>query len=239
MAATAVLATLTGTTSAGAPPLSKLRVCGHDRVPFTGSECRRDQSGAALMANEFDCSVRIAISRPATLRAQFRYQGALQHQYTEHLGRGSGTRVIGVYFFHTKMPAGRYSCRFTLGGHSLDASFRSSGPAANVLGPSVCLATHRVGSNECRRDEGNAALPATKGITCDAVFARERGRVATVELLDEAGHVVATQQDSLNYPITEAGATFMSGGGAFSPGTYDCSFSVGSARADRRFQISG
>lgn len=226
-------------TAAAAAPLSDIRVCGNNRVPFTGSECRHDQSHAALVASELDCSVRIAVRRPTTLRARLFYQGALQYQYTARVTSRVRTRVIGNYFFHTKMPRGRYSCRFTLGGHHLGVSFHSAGPAGNLLGPAVCLASHRVGHDECPRDEGGTPLPTTNGVTCDAVFARERGRTASIELLDATGAVVASQQRPLNFPITEAGATFTSSGGAFSPGSYECRFSVAGAHSVRRFGLVG
>lgn len=219
--------------------LSQLRVCGHNSVPFRGSGCQRDQSGAALTANELDCSVRVTVPRPTTLHVQFRYDGMLQFQYTEHVGRGSHTRLIGTYFYDTKMPSGGYSCRFAVGSHHLGKSFRSAGPTEALLGPSVCLGAHHVGDDECPRDEGNVPLPATSRITCDAVFARERGRTAAITLLDSHGNVVDFQDDSLGYPITEAGATFTSSASAFAPGSYDCSFAVAGQRADRGFSVSG
>jgi hypothetical protein len=239
LATTLVATALTAAaTSANTPALSTLRVCGHNRIPFTGSQCRRDQSKQAIVANELDCSVHVAVHRPETLRAEFRYQGALQFRYVARVTPRSHTRVIGTYFFDTKMPAGRYACRFTLGRQHLGKSFHSGGPTGNLLGPSVCQGSHHVGIDECPQDEGTAPLPATNRITCDAVFARERGHAATVELLDAAGHVVDSQDDTLTYPITEAGATFTSQDSAFPPGSYDCSFSVAGQHADRRFSIS-
>jgi hypothetical protein len=136
------------------------------------------------------------------------------------------------------MPAGRYGCRFKLGRQKLGKSFRGNGPTGNLLGASACLAAHRVGIDECPRDEAAAALPPTQAITCDAVFARERGQTATVELLDPSGNVIGSQQDPLSYPITEAGATFKSNTGNFAAGRYDCSFSVAGQRADRPFSVS-
>jgi hypothetical protein len=174
-----------------------------------------------------------------TILAEFRYQGALQYHYTARVTGHTHTRLIGNYFHDTKMPAGPYPCRFALGGHHLGASFRSGGLTGNLLGPSICLAAHRVGSNECPSDESGSPLPATDSLACDAVFARERGQTATVELRDSLGHVLQAQQDSLAYPITEAGATFTSGAGAVAAGTYDCHFSVAGNQADRQFRVSG
>jgi hypothetical protein len=226
-------------TSANPPALGALRVCGHDRVPFTGSQCSRDQSRQAIVAKELDCSVHVSVRRPETLRAEFRYQGMLQFTYVAHVTPRAHSRVIGTYFYDTKMPAGRYACRFTLGRQRLGTSFHSGGPTGNLLGPSVCLAAHHVGVNECPQDEGGAPLPSTGRITCDAVFARERGATATIELLGAAGNVVDTQTDTLSYPITEAGATFASPGGTFSPGSYDCRLSVAGQHIDRQFSVSG
>jgi hypothetical protein len=226
-------------TSANPPAFSVLRVCGHNQVPFTGSQCRHDQSKQAIVANELDCSVHVSVRRPETILAEFRYQGALQFKYVEHVTPRTHARLIGTYFYDTKMPAGRYACRFTLGHQHIGKSFRSGGPTGNLLGPSVCLGSHQVANDECPHDEGAAPLPTTRQITCDAVFARERGQTAKFELRDAAGNVVDTEYDTLPYPITEAGATFTSSGGTFAAGNYDCSFSVAGQHADRSFTVSG
>jgi hypothetical protein len=136
------------------------------------------------------------------------------------------------------MPAGHYACGFKLGRHHLGKSFTGDGPTGSLLGPSACLAAHRVGIDECPRDESGAPLPPTNAITCDAVFARERGQTATIELIDAGGNVIGSQDDTLGYPITEAGATFTSNTGNFAPGRYDCSFSVAGQHADRSFSVS-
>jgi hypothetical protein len=230
----------TGAASATRPAtLTTLRDCGTNRIPASYAECPRDRRGRALVASELDCSARSVVRRTTRLAADFRYQGQLQYAYKQSVRPGRRKHFIGVYMHNTAMPAGSYSCSFTLGSARVLATFRSGGPTGRILGPSVCLGAHTVGQDECARDEGGAPLPATSSITCDAVFARERGRTATVQLIARVGGVaLGTKSVTLDAPIVEAGGTFKAPVN-YVPGNYACRFAVAGEQAERPFTIAG
>src|SRR2546423_3500426 len=167
-----------GATAAAGPAnrITALRVCGTNKIPFSGAQCTADQRKRRLVAGELDCSVRLVVRTPATFSASFLYGGRLQYSYSQRERHGTHKRVIGVYMHNTAMPGGTYSCRFALGRLKSSVTFKSAGPVGRILGPAACLAADSVGRDECPRDEAGSSFPPTKAVTCSAVFPNAVGK---------------------------------------------------------------
>jgi hypothetical protein len=187
--------------------LQAVRVCGVGALDRNASQCKRDQSGSALISSAFHCSARARAEPGERFSGRLLYRG----QPFPAFGTSVGDRRRGVYVYITAGPyplaGGAWSCELRVGGETVRKSFRSAGPVAPILHVRVCRssATAAAGPTRvCARDESGTAFRSTDSITCSAVFVGGKGKLAGIAFLHE-GETAFDGDFELPLPITAAG----------------------------------
>jgi hypothetical protein len=213
---TALAVVAVGGTAAAAPSapraqrsdrLQDVRVCGGPALDRHAGECTRDESGAPIRSPAFNCSARARGESGERFSGRFLYRGRPFPVF--------GTAVTGhrrgLYVYVTAgpypLPGGPWACELRVGGEQVRKSFRSAGPTAPIVYVLACPASKTTSAGParvCVRDETATAFKSTEPITCSAVFAGGKGKLATIEFLRE-GKRAFSGDFELPLPITAAG----------------------------------
>lgn len=197
-------------TSRSAPQgdrLQEVRVCGARALDRRAGECTRDESGAPIVSSAFHCSARAQGEPGERFAGRLFYRG----QPFPAFGTSVGNRRRGVYVYLTAgpypLPGGAWSCELRVGSEQVRKSFRSGGPTAPILYVFACRTSRTIltgATRVCPRDESQAAFRSTDSLTCSAVFAGGKGKLAAIEFVREGKQVFAGDFE-LPLPVTAAG----------------------------------
>jgi hypothetical protein len=176
--------------SAPAPgSLTNLRVCPYEGYSAFLKRCTSDWRTSTLTSNRFVCSVSIRVRRPPVrVRARMLYAGQQQFTFTSAPLRRAGFYTWPVWtngLINQPLPAGPWSCTFSLGRQRAAAAFRSGGPTGATVDRAVCLRERAVAGGGlvlCPKDESGAPLEPGKPIVCTGMYNRQRGRWARISL---------------------------------------------------------
>lgn len=219
--------------------LQAVRVCGVGALDRSASECKRDQSGSALISSAFHCSARARAEPGERFSGRLLYRG----QPFPAFGTSVGDKRRNVYVYITAgpypMPGGRWSCELRVGSEVARKSFRSGGPIAPILHVRACLASRTSAAGPtrvCTRDESGTAFRSTDSITCSAVFVGGKGKLAGIAFLHE-GKSAADLDFELPLPITAAGPR-LDPDPNLASGKWACRWSLaGRVLAEKQFRI--
>lgn len=218
--------------------LRSVRVCGAGALDRSAGECRRDQSGSALVSSSFNCSARARGESGERFAGRLLYRG----QPFPAFGTGVGATRKGVYVYLTAgpylMPGGAWSCELRVGSETARKSFRSAGPVAPILYVRACAASRTAAAGPtrvCARAESTTLRP-TEAVTCSAVFVGGKGKLARIAFLHE-GRTVFDGDFELPLPITAAGPR-IDPTPRLASGEWACRWSLaGRLLAEKRFRI--
>ena len=187
--------------------LQDVRVCGARTLDRRAGECTRDESGTPMVSSAFNCSARARGEAGERFAGRFFYRG----QPFPAFGTSVGDRRKGVYVYLTAgpnpMPGGAWSCALRVGSEQVRKSFQSGGPTAPILYVFACRTSRTTlagPTRVCPRDESRTAFRSTDSITCSAVFAGGKGKLAGIEFLREGKQAYAGDFE-LPLPVTAAG----------------------------------
>lgn len=219
--------------------LQAVRVCGAGALDRSASECKLDQSGSALISSAFHCSARARGESGERFSGRLLYRG----QPFQAFGTGVGDRRKGVYVYITAgpypLPGGAWSCELRVGSEQVRKSFRSAGPIAPILYVRACLASRTTAAGPtrvCTRDESSTTFRSTDSITCSAVFAGAKGKLAGIEFLHE-GKTAYDGEFELPLPITAAGPQ-LDPDPKLASGKWACRWSLaGRVLAEKQFRV--
>jgi hypothetical protein len=218
--------------------LQSVRVCGAGALDRSAGECRRDQSGSGLISSAFNCSARARGESGERFSGRLLYRG----QPFPAFGTAVGDKRKGVYVYLTAgpypMPGGAWSCELRVGSETARKSFRSAGPVAPILHVRACAASRTAAAGPtrvCARDESTTLSP-TDSVTCSAVFAGGKGKLARIAFLHE-GTTVFDGDFELPLPITAAGPR-LDPDPKLASGKWACRWSLaGRVVAEKQFRI--
>lgn len=187
--------------------LENVRVCGVGALDRRAGVCTRDESGKPIVSSAFNCSARARAEPGERFAGRFFYRG----QPFPAFGTSVGDKRRGVYIFLTAgpnpMPGGPWSCELRVGPERVRKAFRSAGPTAPILHVAACRASQTVlagPTRVCRRDESRTPFRQTDSVTCSAVFAGGKGKLAGIAFLRE-GKEAFSGDFELPLPVTAAG----------------------------------
>ncbi len=220
--------------------LQAVRICGVGALDQSAGQCKRDQSGSALISSAFNCSARARAEPGERFSGRLLYRG----QPFPAFGTGVGDKRKGVYVYITAgpypLPGGAWSCELRVGSERVRKSFRSGGPISPILHVRVCrvAATAPAGPTRvCARDESASAFRPSDSITCSAVFVGGKGKLAGIAFLHE-GRPAFDADFELPVPITAAGPR-LDPDPALAAGDWACRWSLaGRVLAEKRFRVS-
>ena len=226
--------------SGQADRLQAVRICGVGALDRSASQCRRDQSGSALISSAFHCSARARAAAGERFSGRFLYRG----QPFPAFGTGVGDKRKGVYVYITAgpypMPGGAWSCELRVGSEQVRKSFRSGGQIGPILHVRVCRASATAAAGPtrvCARDESSTAFRPTDSIVCSAVFVGGKGKLAGIAFLRE-GTTAFDGDFELPLPITAAGPR-LDPDPQLAAGNWACRWSLaGRVLAEKKFRIS-
>jgi len=230
---------------AGAPAstqekrLENVRVCGQGALDKSAGECTQDQSRSPILSSSFNCSARARGEPGERFVGRFFYRG----QPFQAFGTSVGDKRRGVYIYLTAgpnpMPGGGWSCELRVGPERVRKAFRSAGPTGPILHVAACRTSRTVlagPARVCRRDESGSPFPSTGSVTCSAVFAGGKGKLAGIEFLRE-GRQVFAGDFKLPLPVTAAGPR-LDPDPKLQPGSWACRWSLaGRVLATKQFPI--
>ncbi len=219
--------------------LQTVRICGVGALDRSASQCKRDQSGSALVSSAFHCSARARTEAGERFSGRLLYRG----QPFPAFGTSVGSRRKGVYVYVTAgpypLPGGAWSCELRIGSEQFRKPFRSGGPTGPLLHVRVCraAATAAAGPTRvCARDESGTAFRASDSITCSAVFVGGKGKLAGIAFLHERKPVYDGDFE-LPFPITAAGPR-LDPDPELATGDWACRWSLaGRVLAEKQFRI--
>jgi hypothetical protein len=187
--------------------LEDVRVCGAAALDKRAAVCTRDESGKPIVSSAFYCSARAQGEAGERFVGRFLYRG----QPFPAFGTSLDERRKGVNIYLTAgpnpMPGGSWSCELRVGTERIDKPFQSGGPSAPILHVAACRSSRTVLAGPvrvCRRDESSAPFPASEAVTCSAVFAGGKGKLAGIDFLRE-GKEAFSADFELPLPVTAAG----------------------------------
>jgi hypothetical protein len=187
--------------------LQDARVCGAQPLDRHAGECTKDESASPIRSSTFNCSARARGESGERFAGRFLYRG----QPFPAFGTSVTGHRRGVYVYVTAgpypLPGGPWSCELRVGAEQVRKSFRSAGPTAPILYVLACPTSRTTSAGParvCTRDETATAFRSTEPITCSAVFAGGKGKLATIEFLRE-GKKAFSGDFELPLPITAAG----------------------------------
>ena len=220
--------------------LQVVRICGVGALDRSAGQCRRDQSGSALLSSAFHCSARARAEPGERFSGRLLYRG----QAFPAFGTSVGDTRRGVYVYITTgpypMPGGNWSCELRVGSEQVRKSFRSGGPTGPLLHVRVCRASATAAAGPtrvCARDESATTFRSSDSITCSAVFVGGKGKLAGIAFLRE-GKPVYDGDFELPLPITAAGPR-LDPDPELASGDWACRWSLaGRVLAEKQFRIS-
>jgi len=187
--------------------LENVRVCGASALDQRAGVCTRDESGKPIVSSAFNCSARARAEPGERFAGRFFYRG----QPFPAFGTSVSDKRRGVYIYLTTgpypMPGGPWSCELRVGPERVRKTFRSAGPTAPILNVAACRASQTVlagPTRVCRRDESRTPFRPTESVTCSAVFAGGKGKLAGIAFLRE-GKEAFSGDFELPLPVTAAG----------------------------------
>jgi hypothetical protein len=138
------------------------------------------------------------------------------------------------------MPGGPWSCELRVGQELVRKAFRSAGPTAPILHVHACRTSQTVlagPTRVCRRDESSTSFRPTDAVTCSAVFAGGKGKLAGIAFLRE-GKETFSGDFELPLPVTAAGPR-LNPDPALQRGSWACRWTLaGRILAVKQFRIS-
>jgi hypothetical protein len=205
------LAALVGATTAFAwgqgGRLETVRICGANTLDKNAGECRRDQSGSALLSSAFHCSAKARTDSGERFAGRFLHRGQPFPAY----GTTIGKEQRGVYIYLTAgpypMPGGPWGCELRVGDKVVRKSFRSGGPTGPIVHMRACRTSRTVAAGPvkvCSRDESATVFTPTQPVVCSAVLVGGKGKQATIEFV-YAGKEALSADFTLPLPVTAAG----------------------------------
>ena len=208
--------------------LETVRICGANTLDKNAGECRRDQSGSALLSSAFHCSARARTESGERFSGRFLYRGQPFPAY----GTSVGTSRKGVYIYLTAgpypMPGGSWGCELRVGNEIVRTSFRSGGPTGPIVHMRACRTSRTVAAGPvrvCTRDESATAFSATQPVVCSAVLVGGKGKQAVIEFVYE-GKKALSADFTLPLPVTAAGPR-LEPSPRLAAGRWGCRWSVG------------
>jgi hypothetical protein len=187
--------------------LEDVRVCGAAALDRRAGVCKRDENAKPILSSAFNCSARAQAESGERFAGRFFYRG----QPFPAFGTSVGDKRRGVYIYLTAgpnpMPGGPWSCELRVGPERVRKAFRSAGPTAPILHIAACRTSQTVlagPTRVCRRDESGTPFRPTESITCSAVFAGGKGKLAGIAFLRE-GKEAFSGDFELPLPVTAAG----------------------------------
>ena len=219
--------------------LQSVRVCGAGALDRGAGECKRDQSGSALISSAFNCSARARAESGERFSGRLLYRG----QPFPAFGTGVGDKRKRVYVYITAgpypLPGGAWSCELRVGTEVARRTFRSAGPVGPILHARTCLASRTAAAGPtrvCARDESGTAFSPTDSITCSAVYVGGKGKLAGIAFLHE-GKPAFDGDFELPLPITAAGPQ-LDPDPKLASGKWACRWSLaGRVLAEKQFRI--
>lgn len=165
-------------------------------------------------------------------------------QAFQAFGTTLGGEPRGVYIYLTAgpypMPGGAWACELRAGPERVRKPFRSAGPTAPILYVAVCRTSRTVPARPvrvCPRDESRSLFPASGSVTCSAVFAGGKGKLAGIEFLRDGRETGLAQDFELPLPVTAAGPR-LDPDPKLAPGRWACRWSLaGRVVAVKQFRI--
>lgn len=220
--------------------LETVRICGASALDKREGECTKDESKKPLVSSQFNCSARAQGEPGERFEGRFAYRGRVFPAF----GTSVSKDRRGIYIFLTAgpnpMPGGRWACQLEIGPERVRKAFESGGPVAPILYVSVCQTSRTVPAGPvrvCRRDGSRTPFPGTQPVTCSAVFAGGKGKLATIEFLRE-GKEAFSGDFELPLPVTAAGPR-INPSPRLQPGRWACRWSLqGRVLATKQFRIS-
>jgi hypothetical protein len=144
------------------------------------------------------------------------------------------------------LPAGTWTCTFTLGSVHVSVPFTTNGPTGEVVDFTTCADSNTIGSYKngiCRTDQGSAGLPSTGVIICSLDITNRIGSTPKIDFLDPTGAVLFSHT---GHTITKtlwplwAWTSAPGPSPSFAPGTYACRVSIdGNDVITRSFAVAG
>jgi hypothetical protein len=225
--------------------LSGLRTCAWSENSSSAG-CSAPTPGTQLLGQYLGCDVKVSVARRSTFSAQLLYQGQMLYSYRARLRRGTRRRYISYTAAPFDMPGGTYTCRFAVGSNAVSTSFESGGPRGPVQAPYVCRPRDTV-YGLCPTDQSATAFAAGQNLSCSAVFAGQKGKRVTWQVLFHQGSEWTLVQGGdypARSPIEPMGFNFPVFGpdpAQYRPaGDYACRFLIdGQVAAEARFSVAG
>jgi hypothetical protein len=223
------------------PRITNLRVCAYEAFSLRLGRCVRDQRTTALTSSRFVCSVRVRVSRPASLRMQWTFEGAKLPPLFKLLSAGR-THTHWIKFdvgAGFPLPGGAYQCAFAVGQKRAAAKFLSGGPREDIVDAVVCDEANVFnygGFPVCRTDQAGTLIRSPNAVICEAVYPKAIGHIGRITLLRGT-----EQLDDRRFEIREPMVQNYSRFQGFSnrPGQYTCRFSLDNdVVIDRQFEVS-
>lgn len=220
--------------------LENVSVCGASALDRQAGVCRRDESGKPIVSSAFNCSARARAEAGERFAGRFLYRG----QPFPAFGTSVGDKRRGVYVYLTAgpnpMPGGAWACELRVGPEKVRKAFRSAGPTAPILHVAACRASQTVlagPTRVCRRDESRTSFRPTDSVTCSAVFAGGKGKLAGIAFLRE-GKEAFSGDFELPLPVTAAGPR-LDPDPSLQRGNWACRWSIaGRIVAVKQFRIA-
>ena len=220
--------------------LERVRVCGAGGLDRLAGECKSDESGKPIVSSALNCSASAQGEAGERFSGRFFYRGQAFPAY----GTSVGSARRGLYIFLTTgpnpMPGGSWACELRVGQERVRKAFRSGGPTGPILHLAVCRTSRTVPAGPvkvCRRDESGTPFQPTDTVTCSAVFAGGKGKLAAVEFLRQ-GREAFSGDFELPLPVTAAGP-FIRPAPKLQTGSWACRWSLaGRVLAVKQFRIA-
>jgi len=221
--------------------LRELRACGKVMYDAAGYRCLRDERARPLVSNGLYCTVTIYAFSAVKIRANMSYGGQTLFAPTRKIPGRTIFHYAVYYELPIVLPAGRYTCKFTVLRKSVKATISGGGAAGPVANSSVCSSTRAVG-NLCTADESTVPIAPTTSLTCSGFFVGQKGHFGGIELLYNQNGVwtsLSKVEGTLSRPIIGAPLVVPSLlGQPYAPGQYACRFTLdGQTVTEKLFSV--
>ena len=222
------------------PRIANLKACAYEAFSLRLRRCVRDQRATVLTSSRFVCSAAVTVSRPATLRIQWTYEGVKLPPFFHPLAPGRHNHWIkldiGADF---PLPGGTYRCEFSIGRKRARATFVSGGPRGDIVTAVVCDDLNVFmyeGFPVCRTDQAGAVIRSPNAVICQAVYPNATGHVGRITLV-RGSEQLGDRRFTVTEPMQQHYERFRAP--SISPGKYTCRFSLDdNVVVDRPFEIS-
>ncbi|MBD0330552.1 MAG: hypothetical protein ICV64_10685 [Thermoleophilia bacterium] len=220
-----------------------LRACSKAAYHAPSFRCVRDERSRPFVSQATVCTLEVVAYAAVTLRARMEFAGGTQFTFTKRLARRTRTQIAFGIEFPATLPAGAYTCRFTVATARASATMRSVGPAGPVVWSAVCATTLLRRDGTCGLDQSAAPLFRPSSLSCSASLVGQQGRRVTVELLAEVDGVwtrVDGGDAALRRPIVPVYLSVPSpAASGFAAGRYACRYTVdGTVVGEKLFTVA-